>query len=289
MFASSPFSLSSPPATISNIGPGTLQTLSVLNFPATQTGTAVNRQIYGSANGVNLNVPTGGNFQVAVNGASQMTLGLGGITNFGGSGSGVAGNIQIISLGGALAYNVPTGGYHSFYIQGVAQLQIGLGGIAALGNGLGTVTAANIQLVSNAANTLTANVPTGGSFVVDVNAVQVASIGAGGLTSRIVKRAPAITQAAQPAINTDLTDVAHVVGLAQAITSMTTNLTGTPNPGDTLRVDITDNGTARGITWGAKFEASTVPLPLLTTAGVRLDVGFVFNSVSNCWRCVAVA
>lgn len=66
---------------------------------------------------------------------------------------------------------------------------------------------------------------------------------------RITKRAPTITQSATPTINTDVTDVAHIIGLAQAITSFSTNLTGTPVEGDTLRIDITDNGTARAITW----------------------------------------
>jgi hypothetical protein len=58
---------------------------------------------------------------------------------------------------------------------------------------------------------------------------------------RITKRAPAITQSATPTINTDVTDVAHITGLAQAITSFTTNLSGTPVEGDMLRIDITDN------------------------------------------------
>lgn len=104
---------------------------------------------------------------------------------------------------------------------------------------------------------------------------------------RITKRAPTITQSATPTINTDLTDVAHIVGLAQDITSFTTNLSGTPVQGDTLRIDITDNGTARAITWGASFEASTVALPTTTVLSVRLDVGFVWNTVTSKWRCVA--
>lgn len=106
---------------------------------------------------------------------------------------------------------------------------------------------------------------------------------------RITKRAPAVTQAAAPTINTDVTDVAHITGLAQAITSMTTNLTGTPNEGDMLRIDITDNGTARAITWGAKFESSTVVLPTTTVVSTRLDVGFIWNTVTSAWRVVAVA
>lgn len=106
---------------------------------------------------------------------------------------------------------------------------------------------------------------------------------------RVTRRAPAVTQSATPTINTDNTDVAHITGLAQAITSMTTNLTGTPVEGDTLRIDFTDNGTARAITWGTSFEASTVALPTTTVISTRLDVGFVWNTVTSKWRCVAVA
>lgn len=106
---------------------------------------------------------------------------------------------------------------------------------------------------------------------------------------RITRRAPAVTQAATPTINTDNTDVAHITGLAQAITSMTTNLSGTPVEGDMLRIDFTDNGTARAITWGTSFEASTVALPTTTVISTRLDVGFVWNTVTSKWRCVAVA
>lgn len=108
--------------------------------------------------------------------------------------------------------------------------------------------------------------------------------------ARVAKRAPAITQSATPAINTDITDVAHITGLAQAITSFTANLTGTPVQGDTLRIDITDNGSAKAITWGSSFESSGgATLPTTTVAGVRLDIGFVWNTVTSKWRCIAVA
>ena len=114
--------------------------------------------------------------------------------------------------------------------------------------------------------------------------------GASTLTNkRITKRCPVITQSATPAINTNITDVAHIVGLAQDITSMTTNLSGTPVEGDELRIDITDNGTARAITWGAKFEASTVALPTTTVISTRLDCLFYWNSVTSKWRIVRVS
>ena len=105
---------------------------------------------------------------------------------------------------------------------------------------------------------------------------------------RITKRTSTVTQSATPTINTDNTDVAHITGLAQAITSMTTNLSGTPVEGDMLRIDITGTA-AREITWGASFEASTTALPTTTVTTARLDIGFVWNSVTSKWRCLASA
>lgn len=155
------------------------------------------------------------------------------------------------------------------FTQGDSELryQINVGGTHTWGNGTTTDT----NLYRSAADTL----KTDDAF----------TAGKG-----IIKRAPTVTQSATPTINTDATDVAHITGLAQAITSMTTNLSGTPVEGDTLRIDITDNGTARAITWGSKFEASgNVALPTTTVISTRLDVGFVWNTVTSKWRCVAVA
>jgi hypothetical protein len=94
---------------------------------------------------------------------------------------------------------------------------------------------------------------------------------------------------ATPAINTDAYKTVHITGQSAAITSFTTNLTGTPRDGDTLRVSITDSGTAVAITWGGKFASSTTTLPTTTVAGQRLDVGFFWNTETSKWRCVAAA
>jgi hypothetical protein len=92
---------------------------------------------------------------------------------------------------------------------------------------------------------------------------------------------------AAPIIDTDLFDVVHIVGQTSTITSFTTNLTGTPMDGDELQVSIT--GSSTGITWGASFESSTVTLPTTTSSTNRLDVFFVWNTVTSAWRCILVA
>lgn len=104
---------------------------------------------------------------------------------------------------------------------------------------------------------------------------------------RRTRRLVTTTQSATPTINTDNTDIANITGLAQAITSFTTNLSGTPVDGDLLEIRITDNGTARAITWGASFSSTTVTLPTTTVISTMLRVGFEWNG--STWACIAVA
>ena len=70
---------------------------------------------------------------------------------------------------------------------------------------------------------------------------------------------------------------------------MTTNLSGTPNNFDTLIIRIKDDGTARAITWGTGFEAKGVALPTTTVISKVLTVGFIYDSVTSKWGCVASA
>lgn len=93
---------------------------------------------------------------------------------------------------------------------------------------------------------------------------------------------------ATPTLNTDNYDMMVITGQSVAITSFTTNLTGTPVNGQKLWISITGTG-AIAITWGASFEASTVALPTTTVTTNRLDVGFVWNVATSKWRCVASA
>ncbi len=105
---------------------------------------------------------------------------------------------------------------------------------------------------------------------------------------RVTKRTGNTTSSATPTINTDNVDQYLLTAQTADITSFTTNLSGTPTEGQTLIISITGTA-ARAITWGASFEASTVALPTTTVTTARLDVGFIWNSVTSKWRCVAVA
>ena len=111
------------------------------------------------------------------------------------------------------------------------------------------------------------------------------------LTNKRITRRVLVTNApgATPSLDTDNYDMVHFTGLATAITSMTTNLTGTPSDGDQIIITFTDNGTARAITWGASFESSTITLPTTTVISTLLTVGFFWDPVNTKWNCVAVA
>lgn len=105
---------------------------------------------------------------------------------------------------------------------------------------------------------------------------------------RVTKRTGTTTSSATPTINTDNVDFYSITAQTVDITSFTTNLSGTPTEGQTLWIAITGTA-ARAITWGASFEASTIALPTTTVSTNRLDVGFVWNTVTSKWRCIASA
>lgn len=105
---------------------------------------------------------------------------------------------------------------------------------------------------------------------------------------RVTLRTGTTTSSATPTINTDNVDFYSITALTVAITSMTTNLSGTPTEAQKLHIAITGTA-ARAITWGSSFESSTATLPTTTVTTNRLDVGFIWNTVTSKWRCVAVA
>lgn len=105
--------------------------------------------------------------------------------------------------------------------------------------------------------------------------------------ARVVDRVTSIVSNATPTVNTDNTDFVTITALATAITSMTTNLSGTPTNGQKLRYRIKDDGTGRAITWGASFASRGATLPTTTVANKVTNVGFWWNSVTSTWDCVA--
>lgn len=142
-------------------------------------------------------------------------------------------------------------------------------------------TSANM-LISDGTN-WTSAAYTGTSAIATVGTVT-----AGTINTRWKARVGSTTSSATPTINTDNVDKYKLTAQTANITSFTTNLTGTPNDGDVLVIEIT--GTAsRTITWGASFVATTVALPTTTSGTATLTTVFEYKSTSsygnNTWQC----
>lgn len=122
----------------------------------------------------------------------------------------------------------------------------------------------------------------------DTNAVTATSTTT--LTNKaVIPRSNTTVSSATPVINTNTTDIFTITALAVAITSFTTNLSGTPSNGQKLTIRIKDDGTARAITWGASFASRGATLPTTTVINKYLYVGFLYNSTASVWDCVAVS
>lgn len=114
------------------------------------------------------------------------------------------------------------------------------------------------------------------------------------LTPQVIRqeqnsRITSITSNATPTVNTDLYDAVSITALATAITSMTTNLSGTPTDFQMLMFRIKDDGNARAITWGASFASRGATLPTTTTAGKVMYVLFAWNAVTSTWDCLSTS
>ena len=181
----------------------------------------------------------------------------------------------------------------------VFDITIPRGDVGASGSGSGDMVAAqNLSDVADAATSF-ANIKQAatesatGVVELSTNAEAITgtdttrAITPANLKAAKAPRVNTITSSATPTTNTDNYDFVDITALATAITSMTTNLSGTPTVGQVLVFQIKDNGTARAITWGASFTAKGVALPTTTVISKLLTVGFIWNG-SN-WGCVGSA
>jgi hypothetical protein len=135
------------------------------------------------------------------------------------------------------------------------------------------------------ANQLVSDVWGGGNLTASGQLIVTSGIN----STRITKRVLLISGSSSgtPAYSTDLYDVLHIEYQTAAITSFTTSGTGTPVDGDTFRISVMSTVSGIPLTFGTNFEASTTALPTTTISGVRLDMGFFWNTETNKWRLMA--
>lgn len=148
--------------------------------------------------------------------------------------------------------------------------------------GTGTAGPLTGVLIGNGSSAFTTATQPAGNLVGD-SATQTLT------NKRVTLRTGTTTSSATPTINTDSLDIYNITALAVNITSMTTNLSGSPTDGDRLLLRIKDNGTSRTITWGASFTSSGVATLLASTvAGKQHTVGLIYSSATSTWICMAV-
>ena len=104
------------------------------------------------------------------------------------------------------------------------------------------------------------------------------------LTSRVLT----FTTDATPEVDSDSYDAVTITAQAAAITDV--DMVGTAEVNfQKLIFRIKDDGTAIAITWGDDFEDAGKALPTTTVVSKLLQVGFIYNTVTAKWGCVAVA
>jgi hypothetical protein len=109
------------------------------------------------------------------------------------------------------------------------------------------------------------------------------------INKRITPTVSSETSSATPTINVNSVDAHSITALAANITSMTTNLSGSPSNFQKLTIRIKDNGTARTIAWGTSYASRGATLPTTTVISKVTTVGLIYNSAVPIWDCVAVA
>jgi len=104
---------------------------------------------------------------------------------------------------------------------------------------------------------------------------------------KIIQKVKIFASDTTPDIDSDFYDAITITAQTEAITDV--NVTGTPTNFQKLIFRILDDNNAGGyaITWGADFEDAGVALPIITVANKLLTVGFIYNTVTSKWGCVA--
>ena len=104
----------------------------------------------------------------------------------------------------------------------------------------------------------------------------------------ITPRVLTFTTDATPEVDSDDYDVVTITAQDVAITDV--DMVGSAEVNfQKLIFRIKDDGTARAIAWGTDFEDAGKALPTTTVISKLLIVGFIYNTVTAKWGCVAVA
>ena len=227
---------------------------------------------------------------------SVLTIGAGAVgvsgSNTGDQSAGDFAHDSLASITGTAGqYNHPTDA-NMTVIGNTSGSNTGDNTVATALTGTPSITVANIVTTGTLdLGHADQNTLSGSGGVLSIQGVAIPSISSTNtLTNkRITPRVTTEASSATPTINTDNAYAHSITALATNITNMTTNLTGTPTNFQKLIIRFLDNGTGRTISWSTGFEDNGEALPATTTANKLLTVGFIYDTASSKWGCVAVA
>ncbi len=246
------------------------------------TATSINKvAITAPAIGSTLTIPDGVTLTGPATSGTAMTLGnaetVTGVKTFGSAGA--VGKLQVAgTTSGATILDATAAASGTLTLPAATDTLVGRATTDTLTNK--TLTAPVISTISN---TGTLTLPTSTDTLVGKTTTDTLT------NKRITPRVSSEASSATPTINTDNVDAHSITALAVAITSFTTNLSGTPTNFQKLTIRIKDNATARAITWGTSFEAKGAALPTTTVVSKVLTIGFIYDTVTSKWGCVATA
>ena len=110
------------------------------------------------------------------------------------------------------------------------------------------------------------------------------------ILTKLNPRTSTITTSATPSPNSDTTDIFTITAVSDATATFAAP-SGTPVNGQKLLIRITSDASIRTLAWnsgaGGYSAGTDVPLPTATVASKTQYVGFIYNSTSSRWNCVA--
>lgn len=102
---------------------------------------------------------------------------------------------------------------------------------------------------------------------------------------RVNPRVTSTTSTSTLTPNADTDDMLELTAQAAALT--VANQTGTPVNGQRLIFRFKDNASSQTITWQSNYEAAGASMPTATVASKWHTVGFLYNTTTAKWQCVA--
>lgn len=226
--------------------------------------------------------------------ALAVTSGGTGLTSFTANGVMYASSTSALATGSVLTFdgtNLGVGTATPFSGTSQTSLTVNGSGIGRLDLYTGDVS--RFYIAASSAQTIMVNAGNT-PFVYYINAAEQMRLTTTGLTVTrgIIARVNSQTTTTSPwAWNSDSYDQQEFTALANALTINAD--AGTPANGQQAIFRLTDDGTARALTWttgtSKSFRSVGTPLPTTTIANKTLYVGCIYNSTAARWDVIAAA